>query len=174
MSQFRTVSADQRLEWSEGVLQAMEEHNLSMADVASIVRNPTSIEMDPSNPARDWHTERRRRGDVIVVVTFPPGSRPRVWGVYVMSRMHAGTARHRKSAGSGAGTTAPTSVREIKRRLATAGFQVQPGTGGGPERILDPDGKFFWSLHTTPSEFRSLANVWSLLRRKALTRGIEL
>lgn len=174
-SQFRHIDEDVDLVWYEKAVDAADLMGLDIAEVETIVRNPQHVELDPTSAVREWHTERRRSGDVRVVVTYPPERKPMIWGVYVTSPDLQGSAdRQRKGSVSGATgqSNVPTTLREMKRRLITAGLKIESGRTG--DRVLDSNGNFVFLLHKTPSEFRSLANMWAQVRRKALARGVKV
>lgn len=177
-NQFRKLIPGQQFEWSPGAAEVAEQFNLTKSNVEGVVIFPEGIELDPTMAERDWHTERRRRGDVVVVVTFPERSRPLIWGVYVLSRKNDGNDPKR---GSKTGTTGksqvPNSFRELKKRAVMAGLKVEPSHRG--ENIYDPDGNFMLSIapdrgNSAAGGTSAVANSWTRLRKKALERGVDL
>lgn len=173
--QFHWIHPQQTFGWHPGSREAAEEYGLKPEDVEKIVRSPQTIEWDPTRPAGSWPAERRSSGDVRVVVAFPPGARPVIWGVYVMSRLHGkvGSATVGSTAGSSGLSKVPTSMRELKRRLIAKGFTIEADRRAGHDKVLLDD-KFFYTLATTPGEYRTLANTWANLRKKAQRKGIDL
>lgn len=171
--QFHSIPPEQTFGWWNGVEDAMDNFGLTHENVLSIVHGPESIRWAERPPGHDeWPTEKRQRGDVQVVITWPPGERPIIWAVYVLSKLDPGRSHATGSVGGATGASQnPTSVREIKRRLVARGFTIEPGGKG--DRVMW-QGDFFWLLHTTPGEYRSVPNVWSAIKRKAMTRGVEL
>lgn len=156
------------LRWLPRAEQHAEENKIDPRVVEGAVRYPTSWGVDPSCALIEgdrWYAERRRRGDVTVVVAFPPGEEPVIWGVYHNLPMRHSRARQR-APGSGGGTTMPTSMRELRRRLIDAGLVIT--SGGKHDRVSTPEGAFIAALPSTPSDVRTIPNLVRDIARKGI------
>lgn len=136
--------------------------------VEAAARQPTHVTVDPSVKLAKalgqerWPAERRRRGDITVVVAYPPGDYPVIWGVFY--QLPLPPLRDKRSQGAGGGTVIPTTMRELRRRIIAAGLVIK--SGGRHDRVETPDGRFIYSLSISPSDHRYFKNVVSELARK--------
>lgn len=150
------------IEWHQPARDTAEQFGLDEETVLAAVRSPAHVEVDPSTAYRDYYVERRRRGDVTAIVAFPDDTRPPIiWGVYLNLPINQGKLR---KAGSGSGNTAPTTMRELRRRIVMAGLKIVPG--GHHDRVETADGRLVASLPRTPSDHRSIPNALTTLGRK--------
>lgn len=155
------------LRWHPPALGAARDLGLTQEEVEVIARSPQHITIDPSSSYREWYTERRRTGDVTVVVTFPPDRAPRIWGVYIHLPLPSGQ-KHR-TAGGGNVLSRPKTMRELRKRIAAhPGLKITPG--GHHDRVIDLEGKTVTTLPSTPSDHHSVANTAAAIARK----GYEL
>lgn len=166
MPQFAQDLTQASLRWLPRAEDHARENRIDPALVEGAAKHPTSVTVDPSVGLLEtrWYAERRRRGDITVVVGFPPGESPVIWGVYYNLPMPHQHARSRPS-GNG-GTTMPTSMRELRRRLVDAGLIIR--SGGRHDRVETPDGSFIAALPSTPSDYRTIPNVVRAIARKGI------
>ncbi len=121
--------------------------------------------MDPSTATRDWTVLRYTRGDVSVVVGFPEDMPPRIWGVYLRLPLDGtGQKMGTQGAGSTSGSEVPKTMRALRRRIVEAGLKIR--SGGAHDRVETEDGKFIAALPITPSDHRTIPNIWTTIRRK--------
>lgn len=149
------------LDWHEPARESASLFGLSEDDVEAIVRNPINVVTDPSTVVREWHTERRQRGDVTVVVTYPEDHDPLIWGVYLnldlpVGKQHAG--------GGGGASVAPRTLSNLRKRIVTAGLTIT--SGGRHDLVHDSEGNLVATLPRTPSDHRTVPNVWVQIRKK--------
>ena len=116
-------------------MEVARSYGLENEAVSAAVRFPEHVYPDPSSGTRDWYTERRRRGDITVVVTYPDDEPPLVWGVYLNLPMPDNSSTGSIKAG-GKGTKLPTSERELRKRIAAhPRLHIVPGTKH--DRVVD-------------------------------------
>lgn len=154
------------LDWNPAAQRCAEDFGLAREDVEAIVARPTLTALDPSSTVRDWRTERRTSGDITVVVTYPPGRAPLIWGVYLNLPLDPvrGSAAAGGSSGTGPGSQIPRTLQALRKRIVAGGLRII--AGGHHDRVETPDGQFVASLPRTPSDQRTVPNVWATIRRK--------
>lgn len=153
------------LDWQPAALDVAEQFGLDVDAVEAIVRHPDRVAIDPSSATRDWEVLRYSRGDVSVVVGFPHDMPPRIWGVYLRLPMEGtGEKQGTQGAGSTSGSQVPKTMRALRRRIVEAGLKIHPG--GSHDRVETEDGQFIAALPITPSDHRTIPNVWTAIRRK--------
>lgn len=153
------------LDWQPAARDVAEQFGLDEASVEAVVRQPDRITVDPSSVTREWDVLRYTRGDVSVVVGFPHDMPPRIWGVYLRLPMEGtGVKMGTQGAGSNSGSDVPTTMRALRRRIVGAGLKIR--AGGSHDRVETEDGQFVAALPITPSDHRSIPNVWASIRRK--------
>lgn len=154
------------LDWQPAALDVAYQFGLNEDAIEAIVRKPETVTVDPSNATRAWTVLRYRRGDVSVVVGFPEDMPPRIWGVYLTLPME-GTGEKRGTQGAnggGGGSEVPKTMRGLRRRIVESGLVIRPG--GSHDRVETEDGQFVAALPITPSDHRTIPNLWTTLRRK--------
>lgn len=129
--------------------------------VLAAAKFPQQVVPDPLNNPERWYAERRRRGDITAIVAYPPGQRPVIWGAY--QHLPDDLPRH-SNGGTGGGSTTPTTMRALRRRIVEQGLVIRPG--GHHDRVETPDGHLVSALPRTPSDHRTIPNVCAQLRRK--------
>ncbi len=142
---------------------------LSPDNVAAVVSNPQLVTIDPSSAGRDYVVERRRAGDVIVVVSlrdYEHDGTVHVMGVYVVDRDHANGTGAKKAAAGATGTDIPPTMRELRRRIVRRGYTIEGGNSRGHDRVVDKDGRFVMTMPGSPSDVRTIPNVWREFTRK--------
>lgn len=142
-------------------MEVAEYFGLTEEHILQICRRPQRIETDPSSADREWYTERRRIGDVEVVITYPDRGFPRVWAVYVQT---GSERRPTRTPGGAGGSSMPNTMRELKKRIVAAGLVIK--SGGKHDRVEDKDGNFIVALPITPSDNHSIPNATMAIRRK--------
>jgi hypothetical protein len=159
------------LVWLPRAKQHAESVGLSERSVINAARYPTHVTVDPSSRviADRWYAERRRKGDITVIVAFPSGLPPVVWGVYYNLPLNPPT-RMRKAAGQSGGGKFATSNREFRKRILEAGLVIR--AGGRHDRVETPEGRLITTLPTSPSDHRWIMNATTDIARKGfdLTR----
>lgn len=149
-----------RLTWLPAAREAAQRYGIDELTVLGAVRFPGTVTLDPSSAHREWTVERRRRGDVIVVVALPDDRPPIIWGVYMELPMDAAG---RKSAGGGSGSSLPKTLRELRHRIVAAGLVIEAGRTH--DRVVTRDGRFLVSLACTPSDRHTVPNTARQLMR---------
>lgn len=166
MHTFNDDLSQVELRWLDRASDSLSYSGTPAAAVIHAARYPDHVTVDPSSAllAREgrWYAERRRKGDLTVVVGFPPGETPCIWGVY--HNLPMPLQRLPKASTSGGGTKVPTTMRELRRRIVDAGLVIK--TGGRHDRVETPAGQFVYSLSITPSDNRGIQNAVRGLARK--------
>lgn len=159
------------LVWLPRATQHADSVGLSRYTAERAARYPDHTVVDPSSKILDdrWYAERRRKGDVTVIVAFPPGAEPIIWGVYYNLPLEP-PKRLRKSAGQSGGGKFATTNREFRRRIMEAGLVIK--TGGRHDRVETTDGRLITTLPSSPSDHRWILNATRDFARKGfdLTR----
>jgi hypothetical protein len=150
-----------RFDWHEPARESAELFGLSIEDVESIARNPATVKIDPSTVVREWKTERRTLGDITVVVTYPDRSNPLIWGVYLNLDLPSGKTY---AGGGGGQTVAPRTLSQLRQRVVNAGLRIRAGSKH--DLVIDTEGNVVAVLPRTPSDHRTVPNVWASIRRK--------
>lgn len=148
------------LTWLPAAREAAQRYGIDELTVLGAVRFPGSVTLDPSSAHREWTVERRRRGDVIVVVAFPDDRDPIIWGVYMELPMES--SGH-KAAGGSTGTALPKTLRELRHRIVAAGLVIEAGRTH--DRVVTREGRFLVSLAGTPSDKYTIPNTARQLMR---------
>lgn len=170
--QFREVPAEQRLAWHEPAEDSAGYWGLTKDDVEAIVRSPETVIHDPVSGAigREWHTERRRRGDVTVVVAFPDDRAPIIWSVWIANSIlqtpEAALDPHNRG-GRGRlhrvepSRPAATSSREFKRRLMELDRGLQIVSVKNGDKIYSREGEYLGTLwaKSTKSDLLKLQTI---------------
>lgn len=152
-----------RIDIHPPALESARTYGLDEEKIRAVARQPQLVNIDPSSATREWFTERRRSGDIVVVVTYPEGRPPLVWGVYVVTGQEP---HNKRSPGGAGGTSLPTSMRDLRRRIVAAGLVIVARDNAGHDRVQDQDGKFVASLPHSPSDNRTIPNVARTIMRK--------
>jgi hypothetical protein len=159
------------LVWLPRAAQHAESLGLSPRSAERAAKYPDHVAVDPSSKILDdrWYAERRRKGDITVVVAFPPGAPPMIWGVYYNLPLEP-PKRLRKSAGQSGGGKYATTNREFRRRIMESGLVIK--SGGKHDRVETPEGRLISVLPVTPSDHRWIVNATRELARQGfdLTR----
>ena len=167
MQPFNRDISQLQLRWLDRAHEHAESVGLDTASVLTAAKYPDHTAIDPSTGLIEnrWYAERRRKGDVTVVVAFPPGETPIIWGVYYNLPLPA--LRQRRPAGAGAAPSYPTTLRELRRRIIEAGYVIR--AGGKHDRVETPDGRLVYTLASTPgTNPRTMLNTVKELARKGI------
>jgi hypothetical protein len=136
--------------------------------VESAARNPQSVTLDPTTVSTDTLTERRRRGDLTVVVRYNEALPPIVLGVYMHLPLDGPPERSGPGGVKGSHKrNTPTTMRALRRAILAAGCRLEPG-GSSHEKVISPEGRVISSLSNTPSDHRTIPNAVAELRRKGV------
>lgn len=159
--------ANDAFQWLPRAEAHLEADGIDRDTVLGAVKYPDHVVIDPSSKIIEgrYYAERRRRGDLTVVIAFPPGQAPIIWGVY--RNLPMPERRLRGPGGTGA-TRFPTTMRELRKRIVEEGLVIR--RGGRHDRVETKDGTFVLTLPSTPSDHRTIPNVI----RDAARRGYDL
>lgn len=154
---------DTYFDWHPPAVEFVDAYGIPRDVVESAAVNPSSTTLDPHGAEVGYRVERRRRGDVIVVVGFANPDRPAILYVALnLEDLHRVQGTHR-SPGGASGSDIPTSMLQLRRRILSQGFAIT--RGGSHDRVTTRDGEFLVSLPLTPSDHRSIPNVWRTFTR---------
>lgn len=147
----------QTLFWDDRAKDWLDTWGLTQADAESIILADTKPTLDPHSGEAGHPIVRFRRGDVTVIVGLREKERPKVLSVFI----HIpgwDTNKGTGNPGTGAGTSLPTSNKQLRRWIIDFGYRIE---ASAHDRVLDKTtGKFVMALPNTPSDSRSLANTW--------------
>lgn len=166
MNPFNRDLSQVRLRWLDRALEHMQGAGIEAQSVIHAAKYPDHTTIEPTIPGDSarWYAERRRKGDVTVIVGFPPGETPVIWGVYYnLPMLHQGK---RPAGSTGGQRTYPTTSRELRRRIIEAGYVIR--SGGKHDRVETPEGRLVTTLAGTPSDFRGMMNMVKELARKGI------
>lgn len=165
MNTFNRDLSQTRLRWLDRALESVQSSGSDARTALTAAQYPDHVTIEPPLPGDEtrWYAERRRKGDVTVIVGFPPGETPIIWGVYYNLPL---PHRNRRAVGTGTGRNYPTTIRELRRRVIEAGYLIRPG--GKHDRVETPDGRLVYTLPTTPSDHRAMLNTVKELARKGI------
>jgi hypothetical protein len=149
-------------DWNEPAADYAESLGLTRHDVEMVACRPRLRAPDPSTPFREWKTERRSVGDLTVIVTLPPGRPPLIWGVYL--NLPLDKKSQPRGAGQQCGSQAPASLQALRKRIIAGGLRIV--AGGRHDRVETREGTFVAALPKTPSDHRTVPNVWQTIQRK--------
>jgi len=151
--------------WKPEARDYANTYGLAIEDVEAIVRKKPHPKVDDRSAEVGHRIMRYRAGDVIVVVGLREPDKPMVMSVWVdhHSKAHSGSKNP-----SGSGKSGPTTIKELTKRIIASGYRIE--MGGAHSRVLDKEtGEFLMALPITPSDHRTVPNVWAtFLRKKAL------
>lgn len=171
MHAFNRDISQSDLVWLPRAAEHAESYGLSRYTAERAARYPDHTVVDPSSVIIDdrWYAERRRKGDVTVVVAFPPGLEPVIWGVYYNLPLPP-PRRDRVAAGQSGGGKYATTNREFRKRILESGLVIK--AGGKHDRVETPEGRLITTLPTSPSDHRWILNATRDFARKGydLTR----
>lgn len=149
------------INWQDDAVAYAEMYGLSLEDVEKIVLSRTRPAVDPRSHEVGHLIVRYRAGDVVVVVGHREKAHPVIMSVWVETGQTKGGT---KKTGGVQGSNAPHSMKDLTKRILAEGFKVQHG--GSHMKVMTPEGNLLMSMPSTPSEYRSIANCWSLFLRK--------
>lgn len=144
--------------WHPPAVAFAEEWGIPTEVVESAAANPTRTTLNEDSGKDGYVIEDRRRGDVTVVVGLrqePPSI------LYVKVHTDQDFGPHR--GGNAGGSAAPKTMRGVRARILADGYKIS--LGGGHEKVVTTDGGFLCALPISPSDHRTVQNVWSTYRR---------
>lgn len=165
MNTFNPDLSQVELRWLDRALESIQSYGRDARSAVHAAKYPDHVQIEPPLPGDGsrWYAERRRKGDITVIVGFPPGETPIIWGVYYNLPL---PHRNVRAVGSGTGRNYPTTIRELRRRVIEAGYIIR--AGGKHDRVETPDGRLVYTLPTTPGDHRSMINTVKELARKGI------
>lgn len=149
------------LSWHDDALSYAEMYGLTKSNVESIVRSQSRPVQDPRTAETGDLIMRYHGGDVVVVVGLRDPKNPVIMSVWVETGTKKGGS---KKLGGVSGSSMPTSMKALQRRVLDDGFKIKHGSSH--LRVEDEDGYMVCTLPSTPSEYRSIANAWKAYCRK--------
>lgn len=158
------MMATNEILWRTDAKEFAASYGLSQEDVEAIVRSRINPQVDPRSHEVGHLIIRYRAGDVIVVVGYREVDAPMVMSVWV-DHHHESKAKQGSRTPGGQGKSAPTTVKELVKRVLASGYKVE--MGGSHYRVVDKEtGDFLMSLPITPSDHRTIPNAWRTFIRK--------
>jgi hypothetical protein len=134
---------------------------LDKKDVESIMLARSNPKIDSRSHEVGHLIVRYSAGDVTVVVGHREKEHPVIMSVWVETgQQRSGSQKPHGVKGS----SLPTSMKEIQKRIMADGFKIKHG--GAHLRVEDENGVLLCSLPSTPSDHRSIPNVWKTYQRK--------
>lgn len=134
---------------------------LDKKDVESIMLNRSNPKIDSRSHEVGHLIVRYTAGDVTVVVGHREKEHPVIMSVWVETgQQRSGSQKPHGVKGS----SLPTSMKQLQKRILADGFKIR--LGGSHLRVEDEDGHLLLSLPATPSDYRSIPNVWKAYQRK--------
>ena len=70
----------------------------------------------------------------------------------------------RAAGGGGGQTVAPRTLSQLRQRVVNAGLRIRAGSRH--DLVIDTEGNVVAVLPRTPSDHRTVPNVWASIRRK--------
>lgn len=147
--------------WHEDAVSYAAQFGLSKEDCERIFLNKSRPSLDPRSSEVGHLIVRYRSGDVTVVV----GHRDKDLPVVMSVRVELNNQRSGSQKQTGAGSTAPNTMKALTKRIIDAGYTVEHASGHLKVRDKDT-GVMLMTMPTTPSDYRSIPNAWSLFNRK--------
>lgn len=160
----RTPATD--VTWLPNVKEYAAQWGLTPEDVEKIVHAKGRSAIDAHTADVGYLVVRYYAGDVVIVVGYQQLRHPKVLSVFVEGSMPDSSSGSKTP--SKGGSTAPTSIRALTKRIVDAGYRVE--YDGPHGKVIDTDGDFLMSLPNTPSGPRSIQNTWALFLRKDAQR----
>lgn len=160
---FRTIS------WHDDAVSFAATFGLEPEDCEKILINRSSPQMDPRSAEVGHLIVRYRAGDVIVVVGHRDPEHPVIMSVMVDTG-YEGNSGSKKATGL-SGSTLPTSMKQLTKRILNDGFNVVHG--GSHMRVEDTEGELIATLPRTPSDHRSIPNSWKAYQRAKIRYQAE-
>lgn len=158
-----------KIHWQDSAKEYAEMFGISKEDAETIVRTSERYEKDPHSNDLGHLVMRYYAGDVCIVVGHREVKEPII--MHVRMRLPMNDSKQQKR-DSGSGSTLPRNMRELKKRILDLGYKIAPG--GKHDKVIDPkNGTVVCTVPTTPSEYRSVANVWLEFRRYHTTKRVE-
>ncbi|MDO5633923.1 MAG: hypothetical protein Q4G34_03490 [Micrococcus sp.] len=156
--------------FSRAVLTFMHKREITVADVASVVLDPTESWPDPEGESKQRRVF-RQEGCEWALVAHTDRDQPHVIAITPVraalgKRSLRGSGKRRgESHGVAHSRPAVDSMSELQRRLTDQGYVVEQG--GKHLKIHDPQRPDLGSVAApvTPSDVRSIPNVVAQLRR---------
>lgn len=145
------------IHWHEDALAYAEEFGLTREDCEKIMLAKSNPTLDSRSHEVGHLIVRYRAGDVVVVVGHRDLEDPVIMSVWV------DTHQETKGGGTkpgGSGSSLPKTQKELIKRILGHGFKIKHDNRGHL-KVVDENGVFVYSLPSTPSEYRSIANAWS-------------
>lgn len=155
------------IRWHDDAVSYAEQFGLSKKDCELILLNKSRPSLDPRSAEVGHLIVRYRSGDVTVVVGHRDKDLPVVMSVWVESNHQRGGSQKQ----TGSGSTAPTSMKALTKRILDAGYTVEHAAGHLKVRDKDT-GVMLMTMPSTPSDHRSIPNAWSLFNRKRAANEI--
>lgn len=151
-------------EWDPEAVAYADMYGIPYEIVEAAASHPTHTELDPHSTETGWDILRCRRGDIVAVVGYREPTSPVILHCSVVLPFANSLPRQRtNAAGSGGGSTEPTSMRQLRHQIVARGFVVK--AGGRHDRVESRDGEFLCALPISPSDARSIPNAWHTFLR---------
>lgn len=147
--------------WHDDAVSYAAQFGLTREDCELILLNKSRPSLDPRSAEVGHLIVRYRAGDVTVVVGHRDKDLPAVMSVWVDDHNYKGGTRKQ----GGAGSTAPNNMKALTKRILEAGYKIEHA--GGHLKVRDKDtGVMLMTMPSTPSDYRSIPNAWTLFLRK--------
>lgn len=148
--------------WHQPAVDFCEEYGIPMEIVEAAAEHPTSSSTDPMSVEKGYTVLDRRRGDLTAVVGLLNPSQPSI--LYVRLHLPLSVKGQGSTTPGGAGGEGrPRTLRGVKAAIVRDGYSIV--SGGAHDKVVDSQGSFLVSLPRTPSDHRTLANVWATYLR---------
>lgn len=155
--------------WLPEATDFVEDVGLDPEIVLAVVQNPLRTERDPRSNLVGYEIKRLRRGDIEAVVGYLDPANPAIMFVRLLdSRGGRPTGKSTKG-GTGRAGDGPSNVTDLVKRAQEMGYTTEYST----HIKLMWKGSFAMAVPRTPSDYRSLTNVWHQLVRDHKTRMEE-
>lgn len=158
MSELPTPSHYKRIDWHDDALKYAERNGLEREDCEAILLSKSNPKVDDRSNKVGHLIVRYRVGDVVIVVGHRDLEVPVIMSVWVDDHGAKKKAPKKRE-------NPPRTLKEMSKRIIEAGYQLEHG--GKHVKVVDPDtGRMLMTLPSSPNEYRSLLNSWSLFRRR--------
>lgn len=151
--------------WDHQAREAAAVWGLDLENVEAIVRKPQRAELDPHTHKIGHLVVKYFSGDVVVVAGHLDKEHPQILHVSVSAPMSGSSSTSRSGKGTGAGSSLPTTNRDLMRRITDKGCKLKH-TSGGHLSVHAPNGDKLITMGSTPSDHRSIANAWRTFMRE--------
>lgn len=144
-----------QITWDDDALYWASLWGLTTQVVESCIRNPQQRALDPRTKELGHPVLRHRRGDVVVVAGYREPHCPHV--LYVTTLTGADLHGQGSRAPGGSGSSLPKSIYALHRKIKELGYTL---TRDSHPKVVTADGRVIFSVPGTPSDYRTVPNVW--------------